>query len=1339
VEKNPKKPPINYNLKMTNMTKKITFLLMLFLVSSFSVYSQIQIGNETTNGKTPFYAPFGYSYSQSIYLASEINASGTINTIQWYYSGSGNLANSQQLVVYIGHTTKSVFASTADWEPIANLTQVYAGGITTNSAPGWKTLVLDTHFAYNGTSNLIIAVDENQEVSDNYDEQFYNTTVEGLRSIYKYTDYPDINPTLPPMANSIVNYVPNVILGGITQACPTPINIAVSNISSSVATVTWPNTNPLGGSDYYLSDLATAPTASTNPTGSVEPGIATFDASNLDPQTIYYLWVRNKCSSELQSNWSSAVSFTTNCAPVDTFFEDFEDATIPELPSCWYKILRGGADLSPIAAIKTSENGLMNGEKNAYLFSGDSNSSNETNADIILVAPEVTNLNSGLYRLRFKARRNAIVGTLQIGTLNNTSNMATFTILTSEGITQTTSEYLIDFSSYAGTDTFIGFRIVPNSQGMLMSEISIDDIAWELAPNCPDTTGLNLVGTTPNTATVAWDLTDTNQYQIVYGPETTTDPNELTPSEPTTFLSQEIEGLNPDTTYKVWVRSVCESENSAWNNPITFTTPCLPLAVGIYENFNQTTNTELPNCWSKIIRGNTVSEFAWVQTDEYSDLFPSPNTVVSLYNDGSASTDDIILVSPSLSTVPLATHRLKFHAKHGYDPASIQIGTLNGNNNAAPFTLFQNVVLSDQTAQYVVEFNSYSGTDTYIGFRLNPTDDYDSVFIDNILWEIIPTCPDVTLINVPSTVPDGATINWTIGGGEDSWDVAIGAAAASDPVLLPFTNFEHAPVNNTVTVNVSDLSDNTNYNVWVRSVCAGNDKGAWIGPISFKTACLAVTAFDETFQNAITPELPSCWNSILTGDSLSEYAEIYTQEGSYMPTETKAVVMKNSDSGEDAQIILVSPSVSNLSLGTYRLKFVAKSGEPGSLEIGTLSSGTDLAIFSPLMTVSTTPIPTEYIVDFNGYSGTDTYIGIRLNKIIQYQYIELDNIVWEPIPLCPDVTLLEKTATTMTTTTASWNANNADLWEVVIGDTADTDPNTLEATEESGTEHIFENLTAGTSYNVWVRAICEASLGNGAWEGPLLITTQCEATSVPYIQDFETAITPGLPDCTSALNLADAPSNWYTHHYPGNGFESGTLTYLGDNFTDANAWFFTRAINLTAGQNYTVSFRFGGAQITEFDLYLNKLKVMYGTDASQGGMTLPIAEYFDEWDAPQAQTITITPPTTGVYYFGFNVLSPNNSYYMFVDDIVIDIDLANPGFDSTQFNYYPNPVKDILNISYINDISSVAIYNILGQEVLTKSVNDNLAKIDMSFLSQGTYLVKVASGNLIKNIKVIKS
>jgi hypothetical protein len=85
-----------------------------------------------------------------------------------------------------------------------------------------------------------------------------------------------------------------------------------------------------------------------------------------------------------------------------------------------------------------------------------------------------------------------------------------------------------------------------------------------------------------------------------------------------------------------------------------------------------------------------------------------------------------------------------------------------------------------------------------------------------------------------------------------------------------------------------------------------------------------------------------------------------------------------------------------------------------------------------------------------------------------------------------------------------------------------------------------------------------------------------------------------------------------------------------------------------------------------------------------------------------------------------------------------DASLANDSFDNANFSFYPNPVKNVLNLSYNKEISNVEVYNLLGQKVNASKVNASSAQIDMSNLSNGAYIVKVTSDNQFKTIRVIK-
>lgn len=82
--------------------------------------------------------------------------------------------------------------------------------------------------------------------------------------------------------------------------------------------------------------------------------------------------------------------------------------------------------------------------------------------------------------------------------------------------------------------------------------------------------------------------------------------------------------------------------------------------------------------------------------------------------------------------------------------------------------------------------------------------------------------------------------------------------------------------------------------------------------------------------------------------------------------------------------------------------------------------------------------------------------------------------------------------------------------------------------------------------------------------------------------------------------------------------------------------------------------------------------------------------------------------------------------------------LSNNGFDASNFTYYPNPVKNVLNLSYSQTITNVEVYNLLGQKMSANTIGANQGQVDMSNLASGTYMVKVTADNQVKTIKVVK-
>jgi len=82
--------------------------------------------------------------------------------------------------------------------------------------------------------------------------------------------------------------------------------------------------------------------------------------------------------------------------------------------------------------------------------------------------------------------------------------------------------------------------------------------------------------------------------------------------------------------------------------------------------------------------------------------------------------------------------------------------------------------------------------------------------------------------------------------------------------------------------------------------------------------------------------------------------------------------------------------------------------------------------------------------------------------------------------------------------------------------------------------------------------------------------------------------------------------------------------------------------------------------------------------------------------------------------------------------------LAVNDMNSFDFTYYPNPVKDYLNIESHKSIENISVHNLAGQSVLS-GVKAADGKVNMSSLSAGVYVFRVTlEGRQVETFKVIK-
>ena len=159
------------------MKKKVFSLMMTLLLAFMGVAKAdvVTIGEGTgTTYYGPYNALWGYSFVEQIFTASEIGTAGTINAISFNMSSAESQANSVD--IFMKNVSRSNFSGNTDWESVTASDMVFSGTVTFHN--GWTTITLNTPFAYDGTSNLMIGM---HEYTSGYSTRyFYCTDASGM-------------------------------------------------------------------------------------------------------------------------------------------------------------------------------------------------------------------------------------------------------------------------------------------------------------------------------------------------------------------------------------------------------------------------------------------------------------------------------------------------------------------------------------------------------------------------------------------------------------------------------------------------------------------------------------------------------------------------------------------------------------------------------------------------------------------------------------------------------------------------------------------------------------------------------------------------------------------------------------------------------------------------------------------------------------------------------------------------------------------------------------------------------------------------------------------------------
>ena len=268
---------------------------------------EVIIGTDMTTGSNtntvPIYAAYRHSYTQQIYLADEIGAERTIDTIYLQYFNSS--MTTRKFNIYLAHTEKDRFNEGYDAWVTSGLEKVFSGSFTFDNSgdDNWIAIPLQTPFAYNGTDNLLVAFKDSTG-STSSSHLFYNTcTNSASRAIY-YGSYSEMDIDIVDIdqfyywANSTC-YRANIKFPTVCSDGCDRANIAIREVTDASALLYFAAGS--GTEGYEMSYRPSGTEEYITLTATESPYLLT----GLTQNTSYDVRIRSLCSGDETSRWVS--------------------------------------------------------------------------------------------------------------------------------------------------------------------------------------------------------------------------------------------------------------------------------------------------------------------------------------------------------------------------------------------------------------------------------------------------------------------------------------------------------------------------------------------------------------------------------------------------------------------------------------------------------------------------------------------------------------------------------------------------------------------------------------------------------------------------------------------------------------------------------------------------------------------------------------------------------------------------------------------------------------------------------------------------------------------------
>ncbi len=1222
-------------------------------------------GGTTTNYYLPVNNYYHYTYSQQIYLSSEMDGPADIRSISFQYAYSTAMTDKTDVNIYLGHTTQNAFTSTSNYIPLSSLSLVYSGNL--NCSQGWNTFVLDSVFHYNGTDNLVLAIDDNSDDYNGSSYTFYvHSTSGNYRSLYYYSDSNNPDPANPTAVTTTSSYSSgnrsNVIFGIPCDSLATCIapNIYDHSANSESITLSWaPGDNETNWELQYKAMDDSVWTTEMNVT-------SPYTIMNLNSSTEYELRLRSDCGSEY-SNWATIMVKTTCSEVLLPYSQDFEGATGSSY-ACFVDCWTRGTNYSTNYPYVTTQSSAPNGSKTLYFYGSTSAYS------YACTPPFDSSIPMDSLQIRFNAYKTTASYILEVGIMDDPTDVSTFQPITTITPSTTSTWEMIEVKTnlYTGNGHYVAFR----SPQYISSYMYIDDIHIDYIPACVHVENIHTTNVTANSADITWTAGgDETNWVYVYGPYGTIDLSLLTDNDwlstPTNTVT--LDNLLPSTRYEVFVKADCGG-NYSTDMSYNFWTACLPLStlpyIEDFDSYGVTTSSTtaqpgpMPICWDKL---NTYSAPRPFCSSSY-----SYNGTSSLYFYASSSTYNVAVMPELDASLNLADLQLSFEYRTystSYTSPMI-IGVMTNPTSLSTFVPVDTITATNATWEHAdILFDNYTGTGKYIALKFAPTASTDYFMLDHAVLDIAPSCDVPTNLSVMVTTTT-ADISW----------VAPSASENSFEVLVVPSNttpdFSQAQTVTGTTLSLTSLNPGDAYNVYVRTICSnGLGYSNWVSTsFSVLRSDPAQVPYFHDFEDAAEN---FAWTISNTTTANKWYIG---KPAGY----TDSVLYVSSDNGANATYVATANTIwayRDFTFGNaseFELSFNWKCQGEGNYDYIKVYIGNPVdvqGVAAHSLATATTHDPVG-AVDLGKFNLQSDWVHERISLNSSYAnttkrlYIRWNNdgsVLHDPSGVIDSIRITASNCGRPYNVTLNSQNNGVytigftpasttdNAWEYVYG-AGSFNPDAATPNAIQSTTFDLTGLSASTSYTVYVRTVC----GGGeysAWSDAMSFETPCGAvTTLPYTENFDTygTGTSAYPQCWSKINTYTSDRPYCNSSYGYGGSTAGLYFYSSST---------TYNIAITPEFDATIpvntlkaSFKFRGYSTS----YATALVVGVMTSLTDASTFVPVdtvlpGTTITTWEDRE---VSFANYTGNGHYIAFKSgdYGATTAYYAMMDNLVINID-----------------------------------------------------------------------------------